>query len=338
MMKKFLFCCLLTLSAAEACPAEQRRLEFGIGDRFDQTVNGKELISYRQAEKDGLDFKYYALWLTPGWPKWITKKMIQQVIADGYTPVLAYYTFGDRGGRENLEADNRAAIKAWYKDIEVNLIPLLNVNAEVLVVLEPEFNIIPAGGTSVTEWDEWNDIAGKAIDMIHKGAPRAKVGLCPGDWHNYNLEKCMARAAKKCDFIAFPEMRSASDATADTKSASYRDVADTALAFTEYLKKTFHKPILFAYLALSSYANGDPLGWQDVQAEIISEIFRREREFLDNGVFALLFFSYYDDPTHGTEFFGEAEKYFGLKDAQGNFKKAWNVWQKNTAIPEPVDE
>ena len=70
----------------------------------------------------------------------------------------------------------------------------------------------------------------------------------------------MHAVARKSDFIAFPEMRAATDPTQDAASIHYRDVVGAALDFTAYLKKTFGKPILFSYLALSSYAHSDPLG------------------------------------------------------------------------------
>ena len=320
---------LIALAASGAGAAQ--RLQVGLGDRYDQMVNGKRVVVYQTAAKDGLRFKYVALWLTPGWPEWVRKPLLERIIRDGYTPVLIYYTFGDSSGKETLEKDGRAALKAWYADIEKNLVPLVDVGSEVLVVLEPEFNVIPASGTPITAWAEWNEIAGKAIDMLHKGARRCKVGLCPGDWGNYNLEKCMKSAARKSDFIAFPEMRAAKDPTADTTSAGYRDVIGAALRFTAYLKESFHKPILWAYLALSSHADSDSLGWQDIQAQIIDDIFLRENELIANGVFGLIFFSYFDDPSHGTYFFGEAERHFGLKDAQGRPKKAWRVWKADTS-------
>lgn len=306
------------------------RLEVGIGDRYDQVVGGTRTVVYQQAKKEGLDFKYVALWLTPGWTEWVNQEKLRQIVRDGYTPLLLYYTFGDRSSKEYLEENNRARLKAWQEDIEKNLTPLVNIGSEVLVALEPEFNVIPASGTPITAWKEWNEIAEKAIDTLHKGAPFVKVGLCPGDWGNYNLETSMREAAKKSDFIAFPEMRAATDPSVDTQAPRYRDVAGAALDFTAYLKRTFNKPILFAYLALSSYADSDPRGWEKIQAKIIDQLFKREKELLKNGVFGLVYFAYYDDPGHGTEFFGQAEKYFGLKDAQGKPKKAWKVWKKHT--------
>jgi len=192
-----------------------------------------------------------------------------------------------------------------------------------LVVLEPEFNNIPAGKeTPLTEWEEWNEIAGKAVDILHKGAPFSKVGLCPGDWGMYNLEKCMSRVAAKSDFIAFQEMRASSDPSDDSTSEQYKNVVGSALKFSAYLKKTFNKPVLWAYLAASSYKNGDPLGWETEQAEMLKGINKKQKELVENGVFGFIYFAYYDDPSHGTEFFGEAEKYFGLKSSKGIPKKA----------------
>ena len=81
---------------------------------------------------------------------------------------------------------------------------------------------------------------------------------------------------------------------------------------------------------MSSYKSGNPLGWEVEQADIIKDIFKKEKELLENGVFGFLYFAYYDDPSHGTEFFGEAEKYFGLKTSLGIPKKAWHELKKNS--------
>ncbi len=305
-------------------------LQIGIGNAYDQEVNGKRVIAYKEAEKDGLRFKYVAVWLTPGWTGWVNRKMLLDISRDGYTPVLIYYTFGDDNSRQYLERNNREKLKAWYKDIKENLVPLVKTGSEVLVVLEPEFNVINGKHeTPVTEWDEWNDIIGKAIDYLHGASPYCKVGLCPGDWGNYDLEKCMGRVASKNDFIAFQEMRGASDPSTDTSTKEYRDVIGSALKFSEYLRKAFHRPVLLAYMAFSSYKNGNPLGWENETVEITKNMFDRQSELADQGVFGILCFNYFDDPNHGTYFFGEAEKYFGLKSASGKPKKVLKIWQNN---------
>lgn len=307
----------------ESCIFSENRLKIGIGDRFDQVVNGKNVIVYEEAKKDGLKFKYVSIWLTPGWSAWVNKEMLQKIRKDGYTPVVIYYTFGDSISKEYLERNNRAKLNAWYKDLKENLVPLININSEVLVVLEPEFNNIPSSKeTAVTEWEEWNEITGKAIDILRKGAPYCKVGLCPGDWGTYNLYKCMNKVAQKSDFIAFQEMRASSDPSVDSSTAEYQDVVGSALKFSSYLKKTFNKPVLWSYLAVSSYKNGNPLGWETEQAVIIKNIIKKEKELFENGVFGFFYFAYFDDPAHGTEFFGEAEKHFGLKASSGIPKKA----------------
>lgn len=309
-----------------AFAAAGARLEVGLGDRYDQVVAGKRVVVYKQAERDGLRFKYAALWLTPGWTKWVTKDLLKKIAADGHTPLLLYYTFGDHSSREYLEAADRARLRLWQEDIEKNLAPLADIGSEVLIALEPEFNVTPATGTPLLRWPEWDALAGKAVDVIHARAPLAKVGLCPGDWGNYDLAPALAGSIAKSDFIAFPEMRAASDPSRDAKSPEYRDAAGAAVAFSAYLKKTFGKPILFAYLTVSSHG-----GWDDVQARIIDGVFAREKELLANGVFGLAYFAYFDDRAHDTEFFGEAERHFGLKDSDGKPKKAWRVWKKRTS-------
>ncbi len=330
-------CSAATKYAQPESKESAKFLQIGIGNAYDQEVNGKRVIAYKEAEKDGLKLKYVAVWLTPGWTGWVTRKMLLDITRDGYTPVLIYYTFGDDNSRQYLERNNRQKLKAWYKDIQDNLVPLVKIGSEVLVVLEPEFNVIsPKGETPVTEWDEWNDIVGKAIDYLHEASPYCKVGLCPGDWGIYNLYKCMNRVAPKNDFLAFQEMRGASDPSADTSTREYRDVIGSALKFSTYLRKTFKRPLLLAYMALSSYKNGNPLGWENETVEITKNVFDRQAELAAQGVFGILCFNYFDDPNHGTYFFGEAEKYFGLKSASGKPKNVLKIWLANGASRQTV--
>ena len=72
---------LIALAASGAGAAQ--RLQVGLGDRYDQMVNGKRVVVYQTAAKDGLRFKYVALWLTPGWPEWVRKPLLERIIRDG---------------------------------------------------------------------------------------------------------------------------------------------------------------------------------------------------------------------------------------------------------------
>ncbi len=298
-------------------------LELGVGDRYDQVVNGRNLVVYKEAEKDGLRFKYVAIWLCKGWDtSWVSRHDLAKIVADGYTPFILYYYFGDSISKEYLTADNCRRLKEWEEDIERvgELINLPN-GAAVLVALEPEFNdgVFP-GETPITEWEGFNDVVIAAVQRLKTKAPNCKVGLVAGDWGDFNLDRCIKRAVKVLDFLGFQEMRAAT--APEVNESGYKDVALSAVRFSRYLKR-FKKPILLAYLAVSSYKDGDPLGWEKEQAEIIREVLKARNELVKNGVFALVYFAYFDDPTHQTLYFGEAERFFGLKTQEGVLKSAF---------------
>lgn len=283
---------------------------------------------YKEAEKDGLKFKYVAIWLCKGWDTtWVSSKDLMRIVKDGYTPLIIYYYFGDSISKEYLTENNHLRIKEWYQDID-KLARLINIRAQVLVALEPEFNDAAfAGETPITEWEGFNDVAIEAIRRLKKGAPNCKVGLVAGDWEDFNLDKCIGRAVKLCDFFGFQEMRAASAPDADATSPSYQNIALSAIRFSRYLKK-FKKPLLLAYLAVSSYQEGNPLGWEEEQARMIKAVLAAKGKLIKNGVFGLVYFSYFDDPNHQTRYFGEAEKFFGLKTQDGAFKKAFFEFKK----------
>ncbi|MEO0068426.1 MAG: hypothetical protein ABIK23_04760 [candidate division WOR-3 bacterium] len=300
----------------------------GIGDRYQQQVGDSWVVVYKEAEKDGLKFKYVAIWLCRGWDTtWVSSQDLKTIVQDGYTPLIIYYYFGDSISKEYLTENNQMRIKEWYQDIE-RLARLVNIGAEVFVALEPEFNdAVFAGETPITEWEGFNDVVIEAIRRLKKGAPNCKVGLVAGDWGIFNLDKCIGRAAKVCDFLGFQEMRAATVPDADPTSSSYQNIAQSALRFSHYLKR-FKKPLLLAYLAVSSYKDGDPLGWEDEQAKLIGGVLKAKEKLVKNGVFGLVYFSYFDDPTHQTLYFGEAERFFGLKTQAGVLKKAFFEFNK----------
>ncbi len=281
------------------------------------------MVVYKEAAKDGLKFKYVAIWLCKGWDTtWVSSTDLMKIIQDGYTPLIIYYYFGDSISKEYLTENHGMRIKEWQEDID-KLARLINIGAEVLVALEPEFNdSVFEGETPITEWEGFNNVAIEAIRRLKKGAPNCQVGLVAGDWGDYNLDKCIGRAVKHSDFLGFQEMRAYPISAPNQATPSYQEVALSALRFSQYLKR-FKKPLLLAYLAVSSYKDGDPLGWETEQAQTIKAVLDKKEKLKKNGVFGIVYFAYFDDPTHQTLYFGEAEKFFGLKTQNGILKKAF---------------
>jgi hypothetical protein len=274
---------------------------------------------------------YIEIWLTRGWQEsWIGKEDLRRVIGEGLTPIIMHYYFAEDISREYVEDH----LDDWYADL-TRLASQIDIDEEVWVILEPEFNDEPSSGTPITAWEGWNDAVMGAVDIVRNGAPRSKVSICPGDFQQFDLELCMGRAAEGLDFLSFQEMRAST--YYEPSSPGRLNVIDSAVRFSKYLKDSFHKPLFLAYLGISTYKDGDPLGWEDEQAMVLKAFFSRSHELLANSVFGLVYFEYYDDPLH-SGFFGEAEKYFGLMNKDGEPKAAWHVWRENSRRISGTDE
>jgi len=314
---------LAQLAPLPSIDLSRRQLEIGIGDRYLSYQNGQRIIWYKQAERDGLRFRYFQMWLTKQWQDaWVGgQAALQRMADDGYTPVITYYYFGGSISKEAVEAD----LLDWYQDCQ-RLHRLLDIDREILVLIEPEFNVAaPRGSTSIYNWSGWNEAVRGAIARIRGASSRIKVGLCPGDFGRFNLDKCMKDVAGDCDFLAFQELRGSSHP--HSSSQKYRDVASSAIDFAGYLQSRFRRPLLMC-VGISSYTDKDPLGWSAEQCVAISGILSRLDALQQRGVFGLIYFEYFDDPQHDYSFFGEAERHFGLKNGQGAPKPAWELWRR----------
>jgi len=292
-----------------------------MGDRRSSVMNGKQVTWYKQAAQDGLNFKYFEMWLTSYWQEqWVGRQAgLRQMANDGYTPVLVYYYFGEPINKEMVES----GLVAWYADCE-RLHHLVDIDRDVMIVIEPEFNKKPYSGTPVYNWSGWNSAVVGAIQRIKGNSPHIKVGLCPGDFGEYNLQTSMSESAHYSDFVAFQEMRGSTHRQA--YSRTYRDVSTPALRFSDYLHRTFNLPVMLAYLAVSSYGASED--WTQVQDDTITSVVNHLDDFENRGVFSIIYMAYYDDPQHDYSYFGEAERHFGLRDCTGVPKPGWYKWQE----------
>ena len=160
-----------------------------------------------------------------------------------------------------------------------------------------------------------------AANLIREHAPRALVGVCPGDFSpDRNLGTVLDGAAHALDFLAFQEMRASTDPRAMERD--YLSVGQAAVDYAGYLWRSFELPVLLAYVAIASYG-----GWEPEQARVIEELTRRRDDLRRNGVFGLVYFQLQDDPAH-TGYFGAAEPHFGLLRADGSDKPAFHAFQR----------
>lgn len=291
------------------------RLRIGVGDRLElwQTGKGRRLLDVAQAR--GLPLDYVQLWLTRGWSdSWVSPERLGELRDRGVVPVVVHYWFGDQISRERIEAQR----KAWYTSLW-RLSQRIRKAGPVLVVLEPEFNIDPPKGeTAVLDWPGFAEELRAAAALIRREAPNARVGVCAGDFQGPpRLEGVLGPVADELDFLAFQEMRAATDPAAGRDG--YGRVGRAAQAYAAYLQRAFGRPLLLAYVAVSSHG-----GWESRQAAALADLARHESALRRAGVFGAIYMQLVDDPKH-EGYFGAAEKHFGLLRRDGTAKPALQV-------------
>lgn len=306
---------------------EPRRLYIGVGDRLTTVLpDGKRVPTLDLARQYGLDPDMLQLWLTRDWkPDWLPSSQLRALARRGVTPVVVHYWFGDDISRERFEA----AREEWYSSLW-NMAQAIRGKGKVLVVLEPEFNQpAPPGETSVLDWPGFADDLRAAARMIREQAPNALVGVCPGDFPGPpRLEGALGPVAAELDFIAFQEMRAATDREVGRRG--YLRVGEAALAYARYLQRAFGRPLLIAYVAVSSHG-----GWEGQQKEALRDLVQHRAALLEAGVFGALYFQLRDDPRH-VGYFGDAETSFGLVRDDGSAKPALDVLRKLGSVPAAV--
>ena len=263
--------------------APMQRLELGIGDRRGSTLNGRQVTWYRQAAADGLNFKYFEMWLTQSWQEqWVGRQAgLRQMANDGDTLVLVDYYFGDTINKESVE--NGPA--AWYAYRE-RLSKLIDIDDDVLVVIERESDKKPNYGTAIYNWSGWNSAVIGAISRLRGANPHIKVGLCPGDFGEFNLQTSMSEAAANSDFVAFQELRGSTHPSSGSRS--YRDVTTSALRYSDYLHRTFKLPVMLAYFGVSSLNDNRGSDWLQVQADTVGDVLEHISYLENRGVFSVI--------------------------------------------------
>jgi len=326
-----LACCLAVWGAPPPAGAggldleRPGRLQVGIGDRLTVERDGRWVPTVDALDRLGIDVDMLQIWLPRGWQDdWVSKDALERLHARGVVPVVVHYYFGDFISKERVEAQR----SAWYTSMW-EMAQQIRGDDPVLVVLEPEWNIAPPPGeTAITDWPWFaNDLRAAAI-MIRKEAPNALIGTCPGDFPGRpNLEPVLGPVAADLDFLAFQEMRASTDPDGDRPG--YTDVGRSAVEFARYLHRAFGRPLLLGYLAVSSYG-----GWVDTQRSIVADVHAHRKALLDAGVFGVVYFQLFDDRKH-RGYFGPAEKHFGLIDAKGRRKPAFEAFRALAAPPAP---
>lgn len=289
----------------------------GVGDRYEVHLDNKSINSPRYARKVGIRNNSHAIWLTKDFKEyWINRNQIAEMQREGITPLLIFYYFGDDISVENITTN----WKKYYRFL-VNTASHLSTDKKVLIIFEPEFNLEARNNkSSIYSWPGFNEFIIATVKVLRHYFPKAKIGICPGDFRTHNFRKSIKRGVKYVDFIAFQELWASTRKS--NMSEKFEDVSDYALLFTNYLHTTFEKPILLSYIGISSYhqSKGNQ-NWAIIQSDIIRNFTNKLPVFIQRGLFGILYFELFDDPKH-VGYFGIAERNFGLLDFKERPKPA----------------
>jgi len=280
----------------------------------------KQLPLHHFLKKEAPNVNMISVWITRKWEEcWYPAPMINDGIKQGYTPMFIFYWFADDISKNFIEKEK----ENYFRDLQRFIDYLKKIKGPKVVVLNPEFN-----ENGVEKLKSFDYLQARSILMIREQVDDVKVGICPGDFGNYdkiwdpenwkNFAPSVKVSAQLSDFIAFQEMRAL---TRNTK----KQIADTALrslGFAIYLHTRYHKPTLLAYIAVSSYKD------ETLQAKVFDEyaklmpLFKESAELIGVNVF-----HYIDVPGH-QGYFKEAESHFGIKKADGKPKPAFKAFLK----------
>jgi hypothetical protein len=310
----FSFSFVISVGGFSVCPSKN-------GASYQNTCDftkRKPIFSFLKRELPNVNG--FSIWITKGWEKsWYPSHTINKAIKNGYIPIFIFYWFGDDISKKYVQKHK----KEYLKDLKRFSNFLTEIKGPKFIILNPEYN-----ENGMNNSKQFDILQAKSILLIKEKNPKAKVGICLGDFGNYNLLwdrynwdlnlPSLNYSAKLSDFIAFQEMRAL---TRNTKE-QILNTPLRALAFATYLHQKFKKPTFLAYLAISSFKN------ENLQKQVIKD-FVRLMPLFKNGanLIGINIFHYIDVPTH-KGYFKEAEKFFGLKKANGEKKPSFYEFKK----------
>jgi hypothetical protein len=241
----------------------------------------------------------------------------------GVTPAIHFYYWGDDISPRCVESGCWSSLHNTWKDrahwkvLGDQLASHLNSRlggAPAIVFLESEFN--KAG---ISTYEPFDGYLAEMTYRLRGAYPNAVVVLGfgnwqSGDWGNFD------RAAAASNMVGLQGMRGS---TKDSWS-SYNGIYDATLAGARKLQGLFHKPILLTDIALSSYTEPNYLG---MQRDNLNKFFTGIGALRDAGVKGIVYRSWHNAPSASTaNWYGEAERHWGLAYPGGAHKAAAKVW------------
>jgi len=260
-----------------------------------------------------------SMWITRDWQEeWYPANKVNEIIKKGYTPIFIFYWFADDISPSYVRKKQRK----YYESLNRFINYLQQIKGEKIVILNPEYN-----ETGMSDSIFFDLLQTQSIKMIKDSVKNVKVGICLGDFgdyekandiQNWEMDRLsLTFSSKASDFIAFQEMRAITRNTPKEILTTPKRI----LQYSKYLYNTYKKPTFLAYIAISSYKAND------LQTKVFKDLLKYIPEYKKAKMIGINLFNYIDVPEH-EGYFLEAEKHFGIKKANGEEKKSFYYFKQ----------
>lgn len=318
---------LLATAFAPRAQAEAPAMRFGMG------MGDVDALT-KLGAKPSLGVYWTGPWIqTHGWSG--VDAALDKAYATGTTPVIQFWYWGDSISPSCVEHGCYASIhkeqltRASWNAMAATLASKIQTKMqgrEAIVILESEFN--KQGIDSETYAPVFDAYLAEHMATFHK-VPGAKVAIGFGNWGQDKWDR-FPKALAGSDYLGFQTMR------ASTRSSlqDYTGAIDAVKSASARLHDKYGKPTLLHDLALSSHPEPEYLTHQ---ASEIKELFDRREELAAAGLAGVAYRTLQDNPDFdAANYFGEAERHWGLRKADGSAKPALQHWIEGvSAKPAP---
>lgn len=247
------------------------------------------------------------------------ERALDEARASQIVPVIHWYYWGDSISPECVEVGCDGRSRSGWVATATTLVEKIQDHmqgATAYVVLENEFNKGGIDGDYAATFDGYLEAQAQKL----KEVPGIEVVLGFGGWGEDAWSR-FPRAIAASDMIGFQLMRAS---TRDTEIA-YRNAPPRIEDLLAAAKTIAPRKDAFLYdLALSSHGGAQ---WATAQAETLADILARGGELAAAGLRGVVYRNAHDDATMSlSNYYGAAEKEWGLLQAAGGAKSAWDVW------------
>ncbi|HWG91382.1 MAG TPA: hypothetical protein VNZ52_11100, partial [Candidatus Thermoplasmatota archaeon] len=247
------------------------------------------------------------------------RKAIEAAQARNVTPVVQWYYWGGDLTRQNVEhGANGKSRDEWFATADrlARVIADATGNRATFVVLETEFN-----HPDMVGWAPFDEALAAQARLFRAASPHVRIVLGFGSW-NPEGWTTFQKAVEASDLLGFQLMRSVERDTPLGLRSAHLAALDAAKNLHDRWPR---KPLLLHDLALSTYGH---TSGEALQKEAIDRILAERETLRALGCIGILYRGVRDYPDAPEGYYGEGEKHFGLKLADGTPKPAWDSWLK----------